>query len=428
MRDDAGSCAYTRGVLPEPQSPSRERRLTPAQLAFEASAPVALVDELASAGAIQRAADGTHETADVPRVRLAHALSSSGIAVADLMHEIETGNMPFSEIPRMGRVPQATGRTFAEFAATFGEKAALLPDIYASFGLGTPPPETAMRDHEEAALTAFISVWSMVDERPEVFLRAARIAGAGMRHIVLASTDLLDEFEGAPPQRLRRGLSLEDSIAPSIHQAPMMDTLLAWLRERHQEDQVFGRIVAFTERSLEKAGRLPARPSDPPAIAFVDLAGYTERTATAGDELAAQDATVLQSLAQKGSVEHRGRVVKLLGDGVMLRFGSAGDAVPAVLELMAALPRNGLPEAHAGIATGRVVVRDGDVYGHTVNLASRIAAHSGPGELLVPWDVGEALGDAAAWADAGEVRLKGIAAPVRLARYTGLSSSRHRTS
>ena len=64
---------------------------------------MALIDELASAGAIRRAADGTHEAADVPRVRLAHALAASGIAVDNLMHEIETGNMPFSEFPRIAQ-------------------------------------------------------------------------------------------------------------------------------------------------------------------------------------------------------------------------------------------------------------------------------------------------------------------------------------
>ena len=92
-------------------------RLTPVQLAFEASAPVELIDELVAGGAIKRHGDGTHEPEDVARVRLAHALASGGISVADIVHEIDTGNMPFSEIPRLGIVPQATGRTFAEFAA-----------------------------------------------------------------------------------------------------------------------------------------------------------------------------------------------------------------------------------------------------------------------------------------------------------------------
>src|SRR4029078_10350677 len=116
--------------------------------------------------------------------------------------------MPFSEIPRMGIIPEATGRTFAEFAATFGAQGALLPDLYVAFGLGEPSPETAMRDHEEAALTAFLTVWSMVDERPELLLRAARIAGEGMRNLTAGTTDLFDEFGGPTPHELPQGLCL----------------------------------------------------------------------------------------------------------------------------------------------------------------------------------------------------------------------------
>jgi len=391
--------------------------LTPAQLAFEASASVELIDELVAAGAIKRHDDGTHEPGDVTRVRLAHALASGGITAADIVHEIDTGNMPFSEIPRMGMVPQATGRTFAEFAAALGDRGALLPDLYAAFGLGVPPPETAMRDHEEAALTAFLDVWSMVDERPELLLRAARITGEGMRNMIAGTTDLFDEFGGSPPQRLRRGLSIEEAIAPSILQADMMNKLLTWLRERHQEHEVFERIVEYTQRSLERAGRMPPRQVDPPAIAFVDLSGFTERTASAGDELAAQDATTLQGLAQAAAVAHGGRVVKLLGDGVMLRFSNARDAVVAVRELMTAISSHGLPPAHSGIASGRFVVRDGDVYGHTVNLAARIAAHGGAGELLISAVTAESLtGTGLPLEDAGQVALKGIAEPVGLVR------------
>jgi adenylate cyclase len=112
--------------------------------------------------------------------------------------------------------------------------------------------------------------------------------------------------------------------------------------------------------------------------------------------------------------------VKLLGDGVMLRFESAHEAALGVLELMAAITANGLQQAHAGIASGRIVVRDGDVYGHTVNLASRIANHAAAGELLMASETTDSLlGIGVEWVDAGQVELKGIREPVRLIRITG---------
>jgi adenylate cyclase len=274
-----------------------------------------------------------------------------------------------------------------------------------------------MRNQEEQAVTSFMELWAIVDERPEPLLRAARIAGEGMRHMVAALTDLIDEFEGSPPQRMRRGFSVEDAIAPSVRQAEVMDGVFAWLRERHLEHDVFDRIVRYTETSLQRSGRLPARPRNPPAIAFVDLSGFTERTAQAGDELAAKDATTLQALALAAAGAHRGRVVKLLGDGVMLRFESAHEAALGVLELMAAITATGLPHAHAGIASGRIVVRDGDVYGHTVNLASRIANHAAAGELLMASETTDSLrGIGVEWEDAGQIALKGIPEPVGLVR------------
>ena len=101
----------------------------------------------------------------------------------------------------------------------------------------------------------------------------------------------------------------------------------------------------------------------------------------------------------------------------MLRFHNARDAVAAVRELMTAITANGLPPAHSGVAAGRFVVRDGDVYGHTVNLAARIAAHGVAGEMLIPAATAESLiGAGLVWEDVGEVLLKGIAEPVDLVR------------
>jgi len=109
--------------------------------------------------------------------------------------------------------------------------------------------------------------------------------------------------------------------------------------------------------------------------------------------------------------------VKLLGDGVMLRYPSLGDALRSVRELMASIAAAGLPPTHAGVAAGPMVVRDGDVYGHTVNLAARIAGHAAAGELLVAADgTDEPTSDSIEIEDAGLAILKGIADPVRLLR------------
>jgi class 3 adenylate cyclase len=238
-----------------------------------------------------------------------------------------------------------------------------------------------------------------------------------MRRIVLATVDLIDEFEGSPPARLRRGMDVEEALEPSVRQAGMMNALLAFLRERHMEHEVYDRIVSSTEASLARDGRLPVPPADPPAIAFVDMSGFTMRTAAAGDELAAHEAATLQVLAHDVVADHHGRVVKALGDGVMLRFEHVVPAVLAARDLMARLIEAGLPAGHSGVAAGSFVVRDGDVYGNTVNLASRLSGIAAAGELLVARDSADALRDAGiGWVDGGVVPVKGIDRPIAVVR------------
>jgi adenylate cyclase len=67
------------------------------------------------------------------------------------------------------------------------------------------------------------------------------------------------------------------------------------------------------------------------------------------------------------------------------------------------------------VAAGPVVVQGGDYFGRTVNLASRVAAHARAGQVLVTEPVAAAVaGDSVGFADVGELRLKGISAPVRV--------------
>jgi adenylate cyclase len=398
----------------EPAAP-RSRTLSTEELARESGVALDQVRRLLEAGAIQPDRAGEHDVADVARVRLATALTDGGIEFDDLMEVLQNGALELDWVARLWSISPPSGRTFGEFAVSLGARGEQLPSVYGAFGLAVPPAETVMQEDEERALTDFIDLWAMVDDRPETFVRAARIAGEGVSRIQGGSQDLFDELGGAPGSPARQGMPLEEAIRPATRFSPTMAELLVWLQKRHMENEVFGRVVAYVEYVLAETGHVDRRTL--PAIAFVDLSGYTQLTVEAGDERGAQFAATLQALAESVARVHRGRVVKLLGDGVMLRYNSAPDAVRSVTQLMAAIVEAGLPAGHAGIAAGPLVVRDGDVYGHTVNLASRLAGHAQVGEVLVPETLTADL-DAAefGWTEIGSAQLKGITEPIRLAR------------
>lgn len=121
----------------------------------------------------------------------------------------------------------------------------------------------------------------------------------------------------------------------------------------------------------------------------------------------------------------RGRMVKSLGDGMLLEFASVAAAVSSALEIQrrAVHSNFGLPEQAAlclrvGINVGDVVSDALDIYGTGVNLAARIATLAGPGEIVVAADVRDQLiqGFDAEIEDLGECHLKGFDAPVRAYR------------
>jgi adenylate cyclase len=107
--------------------------------------------------------------------------------------------------------------------------------------------------------------------------------------------------------------------------------------------------------------------------------------------------------------------VKWLGDGVMFYFREPKDAVLAALEMAEVVGRHGLPPAHVGIHAGPVVFQEGDYFGRTVNLASRIAEYARPGEVLVTQEVVDAAdGGPVAFTEIGPVELKGVPGTLRL--------------
>jgi adenylate cyclase len=147
--------------------------------------------------------------------------------------------------------------------------------------------------------------------------------------------------------------------------------------------------------------------------------GFTTLTRERGDESAVVAASSLQREADAAAARHGGRLVKLLGDGAMLRLDDATVGVGAALDLVGTMSGRGALSSHAGVHTGPVIERDLDVFGQTVNLASRIADAAGPGEVLASEAVAEAADDGAfAFERIEETDMKGLPEPVPLFRVT----------
>lgn len=116
--------------------------------------------------------------------------------------------------------------------------------------------------------------------------------------------------------------------------------------------------------------------------------------------------------------------MRWLGDGGMFLFPEASAAVRAALEMTEGAPAAGLPSTHIGIHSGPVVFQDGDVYGRTVNVASRIADLAQAGEVLTTEEtMQQARGVEVGWVRIGPTDLQGVGKPVNLYRAVPQTSN-----
>lgn len=163
---------------------------------------------------------------------------------------------------------------------------------------------------------------------------------------------------------------------------------------------------------------------------FADIAGYSLLTELDGDEAAADLAMRFVSDASNVACDHGAEVVKGLGDAVMVHADDAGRALRLALDLLRELDRDELmPPIHAGLHTGQAVGRGGDWWGATVNIAARVAAVAGPGQVLVTEATRVAAGetDSIRLRELAPLRLKNITLPVQVyaASHVSVGALRH---
>ena len=161
------------------------------------------------------------------------------------------------------------------------------------------------------------------------------------------------------------------------------------------------------------------------AILAVDVAGYSKLTGMDEEGTHAQLTGHLRSLVDPMIAEHRGRVVKYTGDGLLAEFGSVVEAVRCAVDIQcgmvernAKVPQGKRVEFRIGINFGDIIIDRGDIFGDGVNVAARLEGFAAPSGICVSARVQEDVRGKldVAFEDAGDQHFKNIERPVRVFR------------
>ena len=182
-------------------------------------------------------------------------------------------------------------------------------------------------------------------------------------------------------------------------------------RQRREDERLRGREV-FLHPKLEY--KIRREHSQAMTVFFIDMVGYTERSSRS-------DATNLMRLIKRfeenviPSLERfRGHVVKKLGDGILAVFKHPASAAIAAMEVQRKIGEynryavdNEKFQVRIGMDAGTVIWKDNDVFGDTVNTASRMETSAKPGETLMTENVYTQIKDFVSCANRGELLVKG---------------------
>jgi adenylate cyclase len=375
------------------------------------------VDRLVELGILKPGNDQLFSLGDARRARWVHALERAGVPLDGLAAAERDGtfSLSFLDASAFDRFAGLSGTRFREVSASTGVPLDLLMVVRESLGYAQPGPEDRVREDELSVVPAVEFLLSL-GTRPAAIERWLRAYGESLRRIVETETDWYQSEVERP--LLDSGMTESEMLRAQAdigsRLAPLMEQALQAIYHGHQEHAWTQSFVDWVEESLEEAG-LHRRVHRPPAMCFLDITGYTRLTEERGDEAAADVATTLAGLVRRSSQAHGGQPVKWLGDGVMFYFPDPGPGVVAALDMVDDVSAHDLPPAHVGIHCGPVVFQDGDYFGRTVNLASRIAEYARPGEVLASQQVVDAARDAAVtFTEVGPVELKGVSGAIRL--------------
>src|SRR5580692_4852399 len=158
------------------------------------------------------------------------------------------------------------------------------------------------------------------------------------------------------------------------------------------------------------------------AILAADVVGYSRLMGRDEEGTLARLKDCRRALVDPKIAEHRGRIVKTTGDGMLVEFASAVDAVRCALNVQRAMaqanstvPEDMRIEFRIGINVGDIIIDDDDIFGDGVNIAARLEALAEPGGICISRTVHDHIGDRLPYSfeDIGDQSVKNFARPIR---------------
>lgn len=353
--------------------------------------------------------DGSWRPAAVAQARIIARLRARGHSLAHIREASRAGRLAFGYVDDL--LPSPDGAfTLRQAAEQTGLEAALIERIYSTMGFSTltlehiSQEDMRMLEHAAAVLAAGFPLVA--------FLQLVRVYGQALAQIADAEVRLFHIYVHEPMMREGvAGLEMAEEMEGLAREllplaSPFMNHAHGRFLRHFVEQDVIGHMESDLGGDTPGLGRLRV------AIAFADLAGYTQMTVEQGDEEAVS--TVERFLAAvETTLPDDARVIKSLGDEVMIVGSDAAALTAWAVRFQSELgPDDPLPRI--GLHYGETLYRDGDYYGREVNQAARVVARASGGEVIVTRPVVKVAGGACTFQLIGEVRLKGFSEPTEL--------------
>ena len=336
------------------------------------------------------------------QVRVVARLRDRGHSIADIHAAMRDGRLAFGYVedllPAIGRE-----HTLKEASKITGLESALIERIYATLGFSAGTAERI--GEEDLEMLQHVAVVLRSGYPFAAFLQLMRVYGQSLEQIADAEVRLFHLYVHEPLMRdgidghevAERVDGLVAELLPLV--PPVIDLVHRRFLRHFVEQDVISHMEVDADGFAGELGHMRV------AIAFADLAGYTQLTEQRGDEEAA---TVVERFV--ANVTHTlpddARIIKTVGDEVMVVSTDTAGLADWALGFQLMIPDR--PQPRIGIHAGDVVYRDGDYFGGEVNRASRVAARAAAGEVLVTQAVIAAAGRHIEFDRIGEVRLKGF--------------------